>query len=584
MSQDSLALAEQALRRGEKAEAEQLASQSSRPEALQFRAMLALQGGRLADAGSHMGRYVKLRQHDPNGWFNLGLIRSHQGDPTDAEAAFRRAISLSPQHGQAVAALAELRLSGVRELLGSGKPSQAQALLEDPLIARLPQVLDAQAAVLHALGEGRQAVAMGRKALAAAPDNLRIKTNLAAVLSSHTDPESIVEAGQLANQVLAQRPSDGAAHHCLAIVEQKGGQLGSAISHAHAAVAAQPSLDHWLTLADLQAVSSPAQSVQTLIKATSQLGQGAELPAAALAPLHRQRGIALLRLSRVEEALSALDQALALAPWDQRTIAHRGVALAASGQWERANRWLGIPQLIERQPLGCPDGFVSMAAFNAALANDIAGHSLMRWEPLGLAARNGGLTDNLLADDTPAIRGFETSLRAAIDALIANRAAIEPFEAAFPGPRYQLNIWATLVHAGGNIDTHIHEESWLSGAYYVQLPGAEIDAEPANGPANGPAYAQADGPGDRPAAQPTNQSQPAIHDEFQNLPPQQQGAIEFGRPHADLPQAATAVCEVLKPKEGELLLFPSYLFHRTLPHRSQRPRISISFDVSPLSG
>ena len=35
------------------------------------------------------------------------------------------------------------------------------------------------------------------------------------------------------------------------------------------------------------------------------------------------------------------------------------------------------------------------------------------------------------------------------------------------------------------------------------------------------------------------------------------------------------------PAEGTMVLFPSYLWHNTIPFESEHERISISFDVFP---
>jgi hypothetical protein len=37
--------------------------------------------------------------------------------------------------------------------------------------------------------------------------------------------------------------------------------------------------------------------------------------------------------------------------------------------------------------------------------------------------------------------------------------------------------------------------------------------------------------------------------------------------------------ELVRPKEGLALFFPSYLYHRTIPFEGPTPRISIAFDV-----
>ena len=69
---------------------------------------------------------------------------------------------------------------------------------------------------------------------------------------------------------------------------------------------------------------------------------------------------------------------------------------------------------------------------------------------------------------------------------------------------------------------------------------------------------------------------PAIHDDDDT----HAGWIEFGRPFASLPQPPDAALRHLCPKVGTLLLFPSYLFHRTLPYAGSGERISISFDLA----
>ena len=59
------------------------------------------------------------------------------------------------------------------------------------------------------------------------------------------------------------------------------------------------------------------------------------------------------------------------------------------------------------------------------------------------------------------------------------------------------------------------------------------------------------------------------------------GWIAFGRPpahfHLDVPPKVTPV----RPEEGLMLLFPSYLYHHTIPFESAGARISIAFDVLP---
>ena len=57
------------------------------------------------------------------------------------------------------------------------------------------------------------------------------------------------------------------------------------------------------------------------------------------------------------------------------------------------------------------------------------------------------------------------------------------------------------------------------------------------------------------------------------------GWIEFGRPYWDFRIRGEPETRLIEPEEGLMLLFPSYMFHRTLPFAGPGERISIAFDV-----
>ena len=59
------------------------------------------------------------------------------------------------------------------------------------------------------------------------------------------------------------------------------------------------------------------------------------------------------------------------------------------------------------------------------------------------------------------------------------------------------------------------------------------------------------------------------------------GWIAFGRPPAHFHLDAAPKVTPVRPEEGLMLLFPSYLYHHTIPFDSAGARISIAFDVLP---
>jgi hypothetical protein len=86
----------------------------------------------------------------------------------------------------------------------------------------------------------------------------------------------------------------------------------------------------------------------------------------------------------------------------------------------------------------------------------------------------------------------------------------------------------------------MHPEGWISSALYVALP-----------------------------------------DEVQNGE-EQAGHIQFGVPMSelglDLPPK-----RVVRPEVGTLVLFPSYMWHGTIPFTSEQARITVAFDLIPQS-
>ena len=99
--------------------------------------------------------------------------------------------------------------------------------------------------------------------------------------------------------------------------------------------------------------------------------------------------------------------------------------------------------------------------------------------------------------------------------------------------------WSCLMRGQGFHTNHLHPEGWISSAYYVTVPEATKDAETRN------------------------------------------GWIKFGEPSLDLP-LNNAVRRAVQPVPGRLVLFPSYMWHGTIPLQASSPRTTIAFDVTPL--
>ncbi len=472
---------------------------------------------------------VAARPGYRNAWDNLVAMLDAAGRAREAARTQLAALDATPP-----ATCERLCAAGARAFAAGLLPESAAALERALVLAPdSGQALYYLAVVRDAQRRPVEARALIARSIAQPGAGLPERAAFAAIHSKATEPAELSQALTEALGVLDADPRHAGACDCAAIVLGKLGRRTEAQAMAREALRIDPaSVDARYTLA-------------RLLEEDGALDDAAQVLAGAAATrdvrLVRLGGTVRLRRGDARGAADAFAQAIALAPDDQLSIAQRGLALQAAGDAAAARDWLGVERFIAAVRPALPAPFDTATAFNAALAHDIRHHSRLRFEPVGLAARGGYLTEDLLADRTPAILGFERVLRAAIDAWIATLPddPAHPFLRAVPRGAYALNLWATRVAALGVIDTHIHEESWLSGAYYVELPPALADAGTA-------------------------------------------GWIEFGRPHRGLPEPPADTLRCLRPEVGLLLLFPSYLYHRTLPFSGAGERISISFDLTPL--
>ena len=263
------------------------------------------------------------------------------------------------------------------------------------------------------------------------------------------------------------------------------------------------------------------------------------------ASLHTHLGVALHQARGAEAALPHYEAALRLAPGDARTLAVKGAGLAALGRRSEAARIFDHDALLSTKPIPAAPGYGDLTAFNRALAALATGHPTLMPNRPGKTTRGGGQTGQLLGPATGPIAVLEGLIRGAVDDYFADpRRARHPHCPRRPA-RSRLSAWATVLDSGGYQDPHHHPSGLLSGVYYVQVPDAG---------AAGAAGREAGEAG----------------------PP---GAIEFGRPSAAFGAPADPDVALIRPREGLLVLFPSFFWHRTIRFKGAGQRISIAFDL-----
>jgi uncharacterized protein (TIGR02466 family) len=255
--------------------------------------------------------------------------------------------------------------------------------------------------------------------------------------------------------------------------------------------------------------------------------------------LNLNLGITLFRAGNLKASEAAIERCLARAPGHTRGLAMRAALLAETGRGAELRDLVNFDRFLRASTLRPPPGFPTLEAFNAALAEQVRNHaSLMNARP-SKATRNGSQTSELFGPAASgALAALEREVAKAVGAYVEQLGSDSghPFIAARP-QRYRLTAWGTLLRDGGHQHPHNHPSAWLSGVYYVTLPqtlGGDDD---------------------------------------------RRGWIEFGEPDPDFIRTAKPETRPIRPQTGLLLLFPSYLWHRTVPFSGNEERISIAFDV-----
>ncbi len=553
--------------------------------ALQQRAQAALARRDWPAAEEALGAMLRIDPQQPRVWLALGDVQEHLQNWPSAEACWRQAAERAPQ-------LAEAHYHRARALRALGYAELALASLNTALQI---QPRDANALQLRAMleeerGDLPAALATLDAALQLAPGRAALHHNRAVALHrSERHAESL--AAHERAQALGLDAAD--AHYNHGNTLQALGRAADAKAAYRQALQRAP--QHALALYDLARLrwalgeeedfcaeleaaerADPQSPLATGIRAQLLLKAGR---AQAAAEAYQRAtalsaeasgywdglGQALGLLGRHAESLDAHARALALAPQDVNVRCNAAHSMLAAGRAEQAavqaeaacqmapenqQAWalLGLAwRMLDdpREPwLNDYQRFVRVfdlplpAGFNELLSAELQALHTDREAPIDQTLRRGTQTrGNLLDQPHAQVQALKTELSAAIDRYVAELPADKPhpFLGRNTGRWHYVASWSSRLRSQGFHTNHVHTLGWISACYYVAVP-------------------------------------PAVEQGHA-------GWIKFGEPDMDLkllPQ------RLEQPRPGRLLLFPSCMWHGTVPFEDAAQRLTIAFDLRPV--
>ena len=242
----------------------------------------------------------------------------------------------------------------------------------------------------------------------------------------------------------------------------------------------------------------------------------------------------LLRLGAVTEALPLIDHELeserAVGAWPYASIAWR-----LSGD-ERAHWLEHDPRFVQVFDLG------PRLLERGELAAHLRNLHVAKGEYVDQSVRGGTQTDGpLLSRIDPWVRQLRTAITDSVEAYVGNLPEADPNHPLLSKRRDRrvrfAGSWSVNLRPGGRHANHVHPEGWISSALYVSLPPR--------------------GANDVPDA----------------------GWFTLGQPQEEL-GIALEPWRKIEPQPLHLVLFPSWMWHGTVPF-SQGERLTVAFDVRP---
>ncbi len=477
-------------------------------------------------------RALSMQPDSATAWEVLGKAAREGEDLAVADEAFRKAVELAPG-----SVPARLGLASVQRM--SGRADLAVASLEEAerQCGVRPDLADALAGALLDAGRTDDAIALAERVARDHPDHVPALVTLAKLRWEYA-PECGADPAAGLRAAVSKRPHNDALRAAFARFLLDVRAAEEALVHL-GRLRAQSDRP-WLALMEAQALDmlGRGQAARAVHEGLQRSGAGASPTYANAYARHLLESGEPAAASRTAAAATGVD------PRNQEAWAYQAIAWRLLE--DPREFWLcdyeRLVALVEIEP---PPSFAGQDAFLEALASTLQPMHRAHRAPVQQSLRAGSQTPGrLFGRPDPVLDAARRALLSGIERWLATLSA-DPAHPFLGRKRDGVRIggsWSVRLQSSGHHVNHIHEEGWMSSAFYVSLP-----------PSVGAA-------GTAPA-----------------------GAIQFGQPPVEM-RLGLAPRRVIVPRPGMLALFPSYMWHGTIPFDDDAPRTTIAFDMLPLEG
>lgn len=483
--------------------------------------------GRPDDALECLQRCIEMRPEDATAVFAIGNMHREQGDIDGAIADFEKALELQPDYADAHHNLGVcLRLTQ--------RPQEALEHYETAKSLGLDR-----AELHHNIGNARidmqqadSAIDAYRAALEQNPTDLNTHRNLNSLLWQQDFIDDYLKSY---SDVLKKYPT------AIELRLAYATSLNQKESYAEAEKVLRDGLQHTKESSEFKSLLAYTMEGQGRWDDALVMHAAAVNTPGAVPNQLVSYGRALLACKKPDEALRQIKAGAALTPFNQRALAYLGLCWRMLDD-ERDALLNDYENLIQVYELPVPEGYGDADEFNQRLGAVLEPLHIGKNQPAEQTIRGGSQTSGDIFDRRdPEITSLAAALQTCIEDYVGRfpRNDEHPLYLRASGKFDFSASWSVRLGRSGYHEMHTHPLGWISSAYYVQVPPKIIKNS------------------------------------------EHGGGIKFGEPDIDLGAKGEARRNI-QPAIGRLVLFPSYMWHGTVPYEADEPRMTISFDVVPI--
>jgi len=485
---------------------------------------LLLEGKQFEAAAQQFSAALEHKRDHVNSQIGLAQALQQLGDQESAMALFQEVLAVDANNAAALNGL------GIAlKILGYGDEAVRRLQQAHQVAPNSAEVLLNLASALAVADRSEEAVAAYEAMLAKDPDN----PELHAYFNGYLGVMGHADYLKSYHRALQRHPGDPRFAIPLArkyLLENRGHDAVQVLETA-LGEGGEPAFLH--------------QELSHVLREQGEFARGLEYARSALAAnrspaAERELATAIMAAGAdYQEAHTLLTSLVKQFPVDQGLWALYATALRYTNNAEAYRALVDYDKMIQVREIASQQDFDNLDGFIDFIRQSLLRLHTTKQHPVEQSMLHGTQTlDDLFSRRDPAIQQLRVALGEQLSSVIAGLPVQDdhPLCGRNTGHFAFSDSWSVRLWRDGFHKNHFHSQGWLSSAFYLTVPNAVDHGG--------------------------------------------EGWIKFGEPGFKAREPLSADYWV-KPREGSLVVFPSYLWHGTEPLKTASERVTVGYDILP---